>query len=94
MNHTDHNAQVEIPLYVSKAGSEAEDPDKPSHRATISQLASHHGQCHRCAAIIILISSFSCQVIMGGTTTFVNVIYPVVKERNPEIVYLAQFIFL
>ena len=25
------------------------------------------------------------QVIMGGTTTFVNVIYPVVKERNPEI---------
>ena len=56
MNHTDHNAQVEIALYVSKAGSEAEDPDKPSHRATISQLASHHGQCHRCAAIIILIS--------------------------------------
>ena len=28
------------------------------------------------------------QVIMGGTTTFVNVIYPVVKERNPEIVYI------
>merc|ERR550525_447961 len=27
-------------------------------------------------------------VIMGGTTTFVNVIYPVVKERNPEIVVL------
>ena len=30
------------------------------------------------------------QVIMGGTTTFVNVIYPVVKEHNPEIMYLSQ----
>ena len=31
------------------------------------------------------VAKWLLQVIMGGTTTFVNVIYPVVKERNPEI---------
>ena len=31
------------------------------------------------------VAKWLSQVIMGGTTTFVNVIYPVVKERKPEI---------
>ena len=83
-------------------GGETEEPDKSSHCSPISQPPPYHGAAiilssSSCITFKIynlsnkwinLKSGIVLQVIMGGTTTFVNVIYPVVKERNPEIVYI------